>query len=660
MNESMEATKVRLPDGKQLELPPRATASDAAKAIGPGLAKAAIGAIADGDLYDLMKPLPDGAELRILTEKDPEYQQLFRHTLAHVMAQAVRELYRERDYNPESVKLAIGPVIENGFYYDIDAPEPIREEDLPVIEEMMRKIIAENLPLHRFVLPRDEALERYKGIDPYKTELIESLPPGEEISFYQQGDDQNGFTDLCRGPHVPSTGRIPPHFKLTSLAGAYWRGDSSRPMLQRIYGIAFRTREELEHYLWQQEEAKRRDHRKLGQELDLFTISEEVGKGLPLWLPKGAFIRRQLETYMYEKEAGEYGYSYVYTPHIGAARLYYTSGHLPYYAEDMYAPIVIEDEEYYLKPMNCPHHHMIYAARPHSYRDLPLRLAEGGTVYRFELSGALSGLQRVRGITINDAHIYCSKAQVEGEFIKVIQLFSEVYADFGISDFWFRLSLPDFENNPEKFGDPGPHWDESIAAIRGALEQSGVKYAEGVGEASFYGPKLDVQVRTIIGKEETIATNQLDFISGRRFGLEFTNERGEKETPVIIHRAIMGSFDRFFAFYLEHTAGDFPLWLSPVQAVIVPISDRHLDYAHKVAAEMRKNKLRVEIDDRPERMNAKIRDAELQKIPLVLVVGDKEAEAGAVNLRERHVKEQRTLKVAELIGEMSSRVGAKR
>lgn len=650
---------VYLPDGKPLELPEHATAKDAAQAIGLGLAKAAIGAIADGDLYDLMKPLPGGVELRILTDKDPEYPQLFRHTLAHVMAQAVRELYRERGFNPESVKLAIGPVIENGFYYDMDAPEPLREEDLPAIEEKMRRIIAENLPLRRFVLPREAALERYKGIDPYKTELIESLPPGEEISFYQQGDDENGFTDLCRGPHVPSTGRIPLHFKLTSIAGAYWRGDASRPMLQRIYGIAFRTKEELDNYLWQQEEAKRRDHRKLGQELDLFIISEEVGKGLPLWLPKGAFIRRQLETYMYEKEQ-EHGYNYVYTPHIGHAKLYYTSGHLPYYKDDMYAPIEIEGEEYYLKPMNCPHHHMIFKARSHSYRDLPLRLAEFGTVYRFELSGTLSGLTRGRGFTQNDAHIYCSKAQVKDEFIRVIQLFDEVYRDFSISDYWFRLSLPDFENNPEKFGEPGPHWDEAIAAIRAALDETGAKYVEGIGEATFYGPKLDVQARTVLGKEESVATNQLDFISGRRFGLEFTNERGEKETPVIIHRAIMGSFDRFFAFYLEHTAGDFPLWLSPVQAVIVPISDRHLGYAEKVAAEMRKHKLRVEIDDRPERMNAKIRDAELQKIPLILVVGDKEEGANAVNLRERHVKEQRTLGVAELIGEMGSRVAARK
>ncbi|MCS7067530.1 MAG: threonine--tRNA ligase [Meiothermus sp.] len=648
-----------LPDGRNLELKPGATAADAAKAIGPGLAKAAIGAIANGELYDLFKPLPDGAEIRILTEKDPEFVQLFRHTLAHVMAQAVRELYAERGFAPEQVKLAIGPVIENGFYYDMDAPEPLREEDLPLIEEKMRRIVAANLPLERFVLPREEALKRYAGIDPYKTELIQDLPEHEELSFYKQGDEQFGFTDLCRGPHVPSTGRIPPHFKLTSLAGAYWRGDSSRPMLQRIYGIAFRTREELEHYLWQQEEAKRRDHRKLGAELELFTISEEVGKGLPLWLPRGSFIRRQMEDYMYHKEQA-YGYHYVYTPHIANARLYYTSGHLPYYKDDMYAPIEIEGEEYYLKPMNCPHHHMIYKARPKSYRDLPLRLAEFGTVYRFELSGTLSGLTRARGFTQNDAHIYCSRAQVTEEFIRVIQLFDEVYRDFGISDYWFRLSLPDFENNPEKFGQENDNWRDSIAAIRAALEQTGAKYVEGIGEATFYGPKLDVQIRSVLGKEDTIATNQLDFIVPERFGLEFTNERGEKETPVVIHRAIMGSFDRFFAFYLEHTAGDFPLWLSPIQAVLVPISDRHLAYAEQVAAQMRKNKLRVEIDSRPERMNAKIRDAELQKIPLILVVGDKEAEAGTVNVRERHVKEQRSLEVAALIEEMKARVEARR
>lgn len=650
---------VYLPDGRALELAAGATAKEAAAAIGPRLAKDAVGVVANGDLSDLHKPLPDGAQIRILTPKDPEFQTLFRHTLAHVMAQAVRELFADRGFDPLSVKLAIGPVIENGFYYDIDAPAPISEADLAPIEEKMRAILAADLPLTRFTLERNQALERFVGIDPYKTELIQDLPAGEELSFYQQGTESYGFTDLCRGPHVPSTGRIPPHFKLTSLAGAYWRGDSSRPMLQRIYGVAFRSKDELDHYLWQQEEAKKRDHRKLGQELDLFTIADEVGKGLPLWLPKGAFIRKQLEQYMYQKEEA-YGYTYVYTPHIANAKLYYTSGHLPYYKDDMYAPIEIEGEEYFLKPMNCPHHHMIFKARPKSYRDLPIRLNEFGTVYRFELSGTLSGLTRGRGFTQNDAHIYCSRQQVKDEFIKVIQLFDEVYRDFGIENYWFRLSLPDFENNPEKFGEPGPQWDDSVAAIRAALEETGANYVEGIGEATFYGPKLDVQIRSVLGKEDTIATNQLDFIVPGRFGLEFTNEKGEKETPVVIHRAIMGSFDRFFAFYLEHTAGNFPLWLSPTQAVIVPIADRHLDYAHQVAAQLRQSGLRIEIDDRSERMNAKIRDAELQKIPLILVMGDKEAEQGTVNLRERHSKEQRNLAVTELAAEMQQRVAQRK
>ena len=396
----------------------------------------------------------------------------------------------------------------------------------------------------------------------------------------------------------------------------------------------------------------------MGQELDLFTVAEEVGKGLPLWLPKGAFIRRQLEQYMYDKEQA-HGYTYVYTPHIANAKLYYTSGHLPYYKEDMYAPIEIEGEEYFLKPMNCPHHHMIFKARPKSYRDLPIRLNEFGTLYRFELSGTLSGLTRGRGFTQNDAHIYCSRSQVKEEFMRVIQLFDEVYRDFGIENYWFRLSLPDFENNPEKFGESGPQWTDSVAAIRAALQETGAEFVEGIGEATFYGPKLDVQVRSVLGKEDTIATIQLDFIVPGRFGLEFTNERGEKETPVVIHRAIMGSFDRFFAFYLEQTAGNFPLWLSPTQAVLVPIADRHLEYAQQVAAQLRQAGLRVEIDDRPERMNAKIRDAELQKIPLILVMGDKEAESGTINLRERYHKEQQTLAVPALIEMMQQRVAGR-
>ncbi|MGL4610661.1 MAG: threonine--tRNA ligase [Trueperaceae bacterium] len=650
---------VVLPDGKKLELPPQATAKSVAEAIGPSLAKFALGAKVNGKLFDLLTEVPDGAEVSILTKKDDDVLSLMRHTLAHVMAQATIDYFVSKDFKRSDVKMGIGPVIENGFYYDFDVPQALTPEDLEAIEKRMRELVNAKLPLKKYSLPRNEALQRYKEIgDPYKVELIQDLPEGETLTFYEQGGAE-GFTDLCRGPHVPNTGDIPVHFKLMSVAGAYWRGDSTRPMLQRIYGAAFKTKEELEHYLWQQEEAKRRDHRKLGKEMDLFTLNDEVGQGLPLWLPRGAFIRKKLEDYMYEKEEA-YGYNYVYTPHIAKGKLYEISGHLPYYADSMYAPIDIEGELYYLKPMNCPHHHMIFNARPKSYRDLPIRFAEFGTVYRYELSGALSGLSRVRGITQNDAHIYCSRAQAKDEFISVIHLFNEVYKDFGISDYWFRLSLPDFENNPEKFGEPGPQWDEAIKAIRDALEETGASYVEGIGEASFYGPKLDVQAKTVVGKEESIATNQLDFISAPKFGLEFTNEKGEKETPVIIHRAIMGSFDRFFAFYLEHTAGDFPLWLSPVQAMLVPISDRHNEYAQKVAAEMKKHKLRVEIDDRGERMNAKIRDAELQKIPLVLVMGDKEAEANAVNMRERHVKEQRTLAVADLIQEMTTRVEARK
>ncbi|HWG84380.1 MAG TPA: threonine--tRNA ligase [Deinococcales bacterium] len=651
--------QVVLPDGKQLDLPAAATALDAAAAIGPRLAKDAIGARVNGKLTDVLTPLPDGAQLEIITTRKPaEAIDLARHTLAHVMAQAVVEHYRAKGFPRESVRMGIGPVIENGFYYDFDLPEPLGAEELPAVEERMRRIVERDLPLHRFEVTREQALAEFSGRDRFKTELIEGLPEGEAITFYRQGGEED-FTDLCRGPHVPRTGLIPPHFRLTSTSGAYWRGSEKNPMLQRIYGVAFQTPEELEKYLWQVEEAKRRDHRKLGKELDLFVLTDEVGQGLPLWLPKGAFIRKQLEDYMFRKEQ-EYGYQYVYTPHITKGKLYEISGHLEHYADGMYAPIDIEGEQYYLKPMNCPHHHMIFKARPKSYRELPVRYAEFGTVYRYELSGALSGLSRVRAITQNDAHIYCAESQVKDEFISVIRLFNEVYSDFGITDYWFRLSLPDFENNPEKFGANGPHWDRAIKAIRDALEETGSPYVEGIGEASFYGPKLDVQARTVVGKEESIATNQLDFFMSERFGLEFVNTEGERERPVIIHRAIMGSFDRFFAFYLEQTAGNFPVWLAPVQARIVPISDRHLEYARGIEARMKAAGLRPEVDDSSERMQAKIRDAELQKVPLILVVGDKEAAAGEVSVREHGQGDRGKMSVEALIGEMTGRVAARK
>ncbi|RDI94825.1 threonine--tRNA ligase [Meiothermus sp. QL-1] len=650
-----------LPDGRMLELSPGATALDVARSVGPGLAKAAVGAIVNGELYDLLKPLPNGASVRILTEKDPEFAQLFRHTLAHVMAQAVRELYAERGHRPEEVRLAIGPVIENGFYYDLEAPTPVREEDLPLIEEKMRRILAADLPLRRFVLPRAEALKRYQGIDPYKTELIEELPEDEEISFYQQGSEEYGFTDLCRGPHVPSTGRIPPHFKLTGIAGAYWRGDSSRPMLQRIYGIAFRTKEELEHYLWQQEEAKKRDHRKLGRELELFLLDPMVGKGLPIWLPKGNVLREQLIAFMREEQVRR-GYHLVATPHIGSIELYKTSGHFPYYAESQFPLMDLaernEHEQYLLKPMNCPHHIRIYAHKPRSYRELPLRLAEFGTVYRYELSGELNGLTRVRGFTQDDAHIFCTPEQVKGEFLGVLELVLKVFSTLGLTHYRARVGVR--EPGSDKYVGREEVWQQAEGQIIEACEEAGLAYTVEPGDAAFYGPKLDFVVRDVLGREWQLGTIQVDYNLPERFQLTYTGPDGAEHRPVMIHRAPFGSLERFIGILIEHFGGDFPLWLAPVQAVVVPIADRHHPYALQVAEVLRQAGFRVEVDTRSERMNAKVRDAELQKIPLILVVGDKEVETGTVNLRERHVATQRVLGLEALVEEMRARLEARR
>ncbi|MCX7740001.1 MAG: threonine--tRNA ligase [Meiothermus sp.] len=650
-----------LPDGRNLELFPGATALDVARSIGPGLARAAVGAIVNGELYDLLKPLPDGASVRILTEKDPEYAELFRHTLAHVLAQAVRELYAERGFRPEDVKLAIGPVIENGFYYDLEAPIPLREEDLPVVERKMHRIVADDLPLRRFVLSREEALARYRDIDPYKTELIQDLPEGEEISFYQQGDENYGFTDLCRGPHVPSTGRIPPYFRLTGIAGAYWRGDASRPMLQRVYGIAFRTKEELENYLWQQEEARRRDHRKLGRELELFLLDPLVGKGLPIWLPKGNVLREELIAFMREEQLRR-GYQLVATPHIGSVELYKTSGHFPYYADSQFPLMDLgernENEQYMLKPMNCPHHIRIYAHKPRSYRELPLRLAEFGTVYRYELSGELNGLTRVRGFTQDDAHIFCTPEQVKDEFLGVLDLVLKVFTTLGLGSYRARVGVR--EPGSDKYVGAEEVWNAAEGQIIQACEEAGLRYSIEPGDAAFYGPKLDFVVRDVLGREWQLGTIQVDYNLPERFGLTYTGPDGAEHRPVMIHRAPFGSLERFIGILIEHFGGDFPLWLAPVQAVVVPIADRHHPYALQVAQTLKAEGFRAEADTRPERMNAKVRDAELQKIPLILVVGDKEAAAGTVNLRERHVAEQRTLELAELVAEMRRRVVERR
>ncbi|MER3536552.1 MAG: threonine--tRNA ligase [Thermus sp.] len=628
---------VYLPDGKALDLPEGATAWNVAKAVGPGLARAAVGALVDGEVYDLFQPLPEGAQVRILTEKDPEYQRLFRHTLAHVLAQAVKEYFREKGYDPESVKLGIGPVIEHGFYYDIDAPEPISDEDLPAIEARMREILKRDLPLRRFVLSREEALARYQGKDPYKTELIQEIPEGEEISFYQQGDEAYGFTDLCRGPHVPSTGRIPPHFKLTHVAGAYWRGDENRPMLQRVYGVAFRTEEELKEHLWRLEEAKKRDHRRLGKELELFLIDPMVGKGLVLWLPKGNILREELIQFMRQEQIRR-GYQLVTTPHIGSLELYKTSGHYPYYAESQFPPIRFqergEEEEYLLKPMNCPHHIRIYAHRKRSYRELPLRLAEFGTVYRYEKAGELLGLTRVRGFTQDDAHIFCTPEEVKGEFLGVLDLVLHVFHTLGLKDYRARIGVR--EPGSSKYVGDEAKWALAERQIEEAAKEAGLSYTVEPGDAAFYGPKLDFVVKDALGREWQLGTIQVDYNLPERFGLTYVGKDGGEHRPVMIHRAPFGSLERFIGILLEHFAGDFPLWLSPVQAVVVPVSEKQGDYAREVLSRLKEAGLRAEADLRPERMQARIRDAELQKIPYILVVGDEEQKTQAVSVRRRH------------------------
>jgi threonyl-tRNA synthetase len=549
--------------------------------------------------------------------------QRMRHSAAHVMAEAVQELF-------PGAQFAIGPAIEDGFYYDMALPRPVTPDDLPAIEERMRNSIASDHPFVQSRWPREQALEYFRAHDqPFKIEIIENLPDA-EVGIYQQGP----FLDLCRGPHVASTGQIGP-FKLLRVAGAYWRGDEKRPMLQRIYGTAWLSQEELDDYLQRLEEARRRDHRRLGKDLELFAISDEVGAGLPLWLPKGATLRRLLEEYVLDLERRQ-GYQHVYTPNLAKLELYKTSGHWQHYHDTMYPPMEMESgEELVLRPMNCPHHIQVYKQKMHSYRELPIRIAELGTMYRLERSGELAGLARVRAMTLNDAHIFCTPNQMLGEFKQVVRLIEQVYRDMGFERYSYRLSLRD-PNDKVKFVDNDAMWQASEAALRQALDELGVEYYEGLGEAAFYGPKLDVQVANVLGKDETISTVQLDFWLPECFQLEYIEDDGQPHRPVMIHRGIISTLERFVAFLIENYAGNFPVWLAPVQAVIIPISDeKHTAYAEQVRKRLQESGLRAEVDRRKERMNAKVRDAQLQKVPYMLVVGDKEAATDAVAVRLR-------------------------
>ncbi|HZW26966.1 MAG TPA: threonine--tRNA ligase [Trueperaceae bacterium] len=633
--------RVVLPDGKDLELRAGATGAELAAAIGPGLAKAALGVKVDGRLSDLQSTVPDGAKVTVVTRKDPEAIELQRHTLAHVLAQAVRETFVAEGFPASSVRMGVGPTIENGFYYDFDLPRSLTPDDLERLEARMREIIAADLPLRKYALPREEAVARYERQgDPYKVELIRDLPEGEQITFYEQGGE-DGFTDLCRGPHVPSTGAVTPHFKLMSVAGAYWRGDENRPMLQRVYGVAFATKEELEHHLWQLEEAKKRDHRRLGAELDIFVLDEDVGPGLPLWLPRGAVMIEEIERLAKEVEL-ETGYERVRSPHLAKQRLYEISGHLAHYHDSMYPPMELDDgERYYVKPMNCPFHHKIYAARPRSYRDLPLRLAEYGTCYRYEDSGALMGLLRVRSMQMNDAHIYCTEEQFEAEFLRVVDIYVRYFELFGISDYVMRLSKHAPEGLGKKYVDEPELWHKTEGMVRDALVSAGVNFVEEEDEAAFYGPKIDVQIKSAIGREFTLATNQVDFAQPARFGLTYVDENNERRTPLCLHRAPLSTHERLIGFLIEHFAGDFPVWLAPEQVRLVPIADRHVPYARRLQERLLAAGLRAEVDESNERMNAKIRDAELYKVPYIAVVGDQEEQNGTVSFRSRQEPERK-------------------
>lgn len=639
-----EVVKVSFPDGAVKEYPKGTTTEDIAASISPGLKKKAIAGKLDGEMYDLRRPIEKDGAIEIVTPDSNDALEVLRHSTAHLMAQAIKRLYK-------NVKLGVGPVIEGGFYYDIDLEESLSPEDLPVIEKEMKKIINENLDVVRKEVSRNEAVQMYKEIgDEYKLELIEAIPEDETVTIYEQGE----FFDLCRGVHVPSTGKLK-EFKLLSIAGAYWRGDSDNKMLQRIYGTAFFKKEDLAEHLRLLEEAKERDHRKIGKELNLFMNSQKVGQGLPMWLPKGAAIRRNIERYIVDKEE-RLGYDHVYTPIMGSVDLYKTSGHWDHYQEDMFPVMEMDNEQLVLRPMNCPHHMMIYKNGIHSYRELPIRIAELGTMHRYEMSGALSGLQRVRGMTLNDAHIFVRPDQIKEEFKRVVHLILEVYKDFDINDYSFRLSYRDPQDT-EKYFDDDEMWEKAQAMLKEAMDEIGLDYFEAEGEAAFYGPKLDVQVKTALGKDETLSTVQLDFLLPERFDLTYVAEDGKPHRPVVIHRGVVSTMERFVAFLIEEYKGAFPTWLAPVQVQVIPVSpDIHFDYAKQVREQLQAEGFRVELDDRNEKIGYKIREAQMQKTPYMLVVGDNEVAEKAVNVRKYGEQKSETVSFEDFISALKAEV----
>lgn len=618
------AVSISLPDGSVREYVEGSTLEDVAASISSGLRKNAIAGKINGAAVDLNSKLVDGAAVEIITADSKDGLEIMRHSSAHLMAQAVKRLFGNQE-----VKLGIGPVIEDGFYYDMDLEHPLNPEDLQKIEKEMERIIGENLPITRREVSRDEAVAIFTELgDPYKLELIRDLPEDSIISIYDQGE----FFDLCRGPHVPSTGKIKV-FKLLSVAGAYWRGNSNNKMLQRIYGTAFMKKAELDEHLHFLEEAKKRDHRKLGKELKIFTFNNLVGQGLPIWLPQGATVRRTLERYIVDIEE-RLGYQHVYTPVLGNVDLYKTSGHWEHYQEDMFPKMTIDTEEFVLRPMNCPHHMMVYKSEMRSYRDLPIRIAELGMQHRYEMSGALTGLHRVRSMTLNDSHIFCRLDQIKSEFTRVLDLIKQVYNDFGIKEYRFRLSYRDPQDT-EKYFQNDKMWNTAQSMLREVVEEAGLPFYEAEGEAAFYGPKLDVQIKTALGKEETLSTIQIDFLLPERFELEYVGDDGAKHRPVVLHRGILGTMERFTAFLLENFAGNLPLWLAPVQVKVIPVSGNFEEYAREVEEKLRAAGIRAESDLRNEKLGYKIREAQLEKVPYMFVVGENEKSSGTVSVRKR-------------------------
>ena len=622
--------KIKLPDNSQMELEEGNNFADLAEKIGPRLAKDAIAARVDGKLIDITAPVPDKSSVGIVTfSTDDIGKSVFWHSTSHVLAQAVKEIWPE-------VKLGIGPSIEEGFYYDFERETPFVEEDLEKIEKKMAEIIKADYKFKRKTLSKKEALKlfREKGED-YKVELVEEIKD-KEVSIYQAGD----FIDLCAGPHVPSTGVIKA-FKLLSLAGAYWRGDEKRSMLQRIYGVSFPSKKELKQFVERTEEAKKRDHRVLGQQLDLFHFDSELGPGLPLWHPKGAMLRSLIEQYWKDIHLKN-GYELLVIPHIAKKDLWVTSGHWDFYRENMYSPMKIDEIDYIVKPMNCPGHILIYKSKTRSYRDLPIKWAEMGTVYRYERSGVLHGLLRVRGFTQDDAHIFCTEWQLEDEIIDILKLSLDILKTFGFKDYEVYLST-----QPEKFVGTAANWEVATNALTKAMKDMGVKYTIDPGEGVFYGPKIDIKIKDAIGRTWQCSTIQVDFNLPERFDINFTNRNNQPERPIMIHRAILGSFERFIGILIEHYAGAFPVWLAPVQAVVLPIASRHDEYAEKIVKMLKGKNIRATIDARTEKTGKKVRDAQMQKIPFMIVVGDKEEGSGTISVRTREGDEQHDVKIDE-------------